>query len=70
MVKEWEDIMEICDVHKSCVLFNNELTEMKVTTNIMKSNYCFTNFAKCICYEHSQDRLNVTVKAFYPASRD
>jgi hypothetical protein len=62
--------MEICDVHNSCVLFNNELTELKSTAKIMKSSYCFTNFSKCICYEHSQERLMVSVKGFYPTSRD
>ncbi len=60
----------VCDVHKSCVLFNNELSEMQATTEVMKTKYCFTNFSKCICYEHSRDRLLISVKAPYPASTD
>ena len=62
--------MEVCDVHKSCALFNNKLTEMKATAKIMKSKYCFTEFSKCICYEHSQDRMIVSSMSFYPASRE
>ncbi len=61
--------MEICDVHKSCVLFNGELTEMKVTTQTMKSKYCFDNFSECICYVYCQEQLLVTAKPSFAASR-
>ena len=66
MVNVGGDIMEICDVHKSCALFNNELIDMKTTAKIMKSKYCFTNFSRCLCYEHSQDRLIVSSVVFFP----
>jgi len=56
-----------CDIYKSCVIFNNEVTGMKITIQIMKSKYCNDNFARCLCYKHSQDRMIVPGMPFYPA---
>jgi hypothetical protein len=45
----------VCDIYKTCVIFNNEVAGMKVTVQIMKSKYCNDNFSRCLCYKHSQD---------------
>ena len=55
--------MEICDAHKSCALFNNEIVGLDITTRIMKSRYCSDNFTACICYEQSKEREMVLVRA-------
>ena len=47
----------LCDIYKSCVIFNNEVTGMKITVQIMKSKYCTDNFSRCLCYKHSQDSM-------------
>jgi len=60
----------VCDVYKSCVIFNDELAGMKITARIMKSKYCTDNFSRCICYKHSQDQMNVSGTPFYPATQD
>jgi len=58
----------VCDVYKSCVIFNEEVTGMKITAQIMKSKYCTDNFSRCICYKHSQDRLKLLEMPYHPPS--
>ena len=60
----------VCDIYKSCVIFNNEVTGMKITVQIMKSKYCTDNFSRCLCYKQSQDRMIVSGMPFYPATYD
>jgi hypothetical protein len=60
----------VCDIYKSCVIFNNEVTGMKITVQIMKSKYCNDNFSRCLCYKHSQDHMIVPEMPFYPATYD
>ncbi len=62
--------MEICDVHNSCALYNDEITGLDITTRIMKSKYCRENFSKCICYENSREQEMVLVRGIYPAVDD
>ncbi len=58
--------MDICDVHDSCALYNDEIIGLDITTRIMKSRYCLDNFSKCICYEHEKEREMVLVRAKQP----
>ena len=60
----------VCDIYKSCVIFNNEVTGMKITVQIMKSKYCNENFSRCLCYKHSHDGMIVPEMSFYPATYD
>jgi len=62
--------MEICDVHESCALYNDEIGGLDATTRIMKSRYCLDNFTRCICYERSKGQEMVPVRIICPAARD
>jgi hypothetical protein len=58
----------VCDIYKSCVIFNGEVKGLKVTAHIMKSKYCTDNFSRCICYKHCQDQIHISEKPYYSAS--
>jgi len=50
--------MAVCDAHKSCILFNNELKGMPITVQMMKLKYCNDNFLECLCFACSQELPN------------
>jgi hypothetical protein len=60
----------VCDIYKSCVIFNNKLIGMKATGQIMRSKYCTDNFSRCICYMHSQGLLAEPGNELITASKD
>ncbi len=47
--------MEICDIHDSCAIYNDEIIGLDMTTRIMKTRYCLDNFSRCICYENRKE---------------
>ena len=60
----------VCDVYKSCIIFNDEVPGMRITARIMKSKYCTDNYSRCLCYKHRQDQIMPPELHFNPAPED